>query len=146
MNPKRIIIAGTVAMAITISAGMYGNDASANTLSVSIDKSGTLNNTKETTPASSNKETMVKSKITQVLGLSSDEELYDALYKGSSLADIAVNNHIAVQDIVDLQVAELTDQLNSRLESGSITPETYKSQKSELPDIITKSIHVRMTP
>jgi hypothetical protein len=146
MNPKRIIIVGTMAIAITISAGLYGNDVSANTLYIPIDKSGTLNNTKETTPASPNTETKVTSNIAQVLGLSSSEELYDALYKGSSLADIAENNHIPVQNIIDLQVAELTEQLNSRLKSGSITPGTYESQKSELPEIITKSIHVRMTP
>jgi hypothetical protein len=139
MNPKRIIIVGTMAIAITISAGMFGNDASANTLSISIDKSGNHNCTKETNPSTETED------ITQVLGLASDEALYESLYTGNSLADIAENNQVPLQNIIDLQVAELTKQLDSRLANGSITPITYLLQKSELPDIITKSIHVRMT-
>lgn len=141
MNPKRIIIVGTVAIAITISGGMFGNDASANTLSISVDKSGNYNKTKEI--HSSEKEINTED-ITQVLGLNSDEELYESLYTGSSLADIAENNQVPLKHIIDLQVAELTKQLDIRLANGSITPVTYMLQKSELPDIVTESIHVRM--
>jgi hypothetical protein len=146
MNPKRIIIVGTVAIAITISAGMFGNDASAQTLSISIDKSGNYNNPKETNPTADTTHTSTTGEdITQILGVGSDEALYEALYTGSSLADIADNNQVPYQNIIDLQVAELTQQLDLRLADGSITPVTYLLQKSELPDIITKSIHVRMT-
>jgi hypothetical protein len=145
MNPKRIIIVGTMAIAITISAGVFGNDASANTLSISIDKSGNHDKTKEINPSAEAANTNVNEDITQVLGLSSDVELYESLYKGSSLADIAENNQVPLQNIIDLQVSELTEQLDSRLANGSISPVTYLLQKSELPDIITKSIHVRMT-
>ncbi|QGQ95059.1 hypothetical protein EHS13_09275 [Paenibacillus psychroresistens] len=145
MNPKRIIIVGTMAIAITFSAGMFGNDANAQTLSISIDKSGNYN--KETIPSADPTYTATTDEdITQILGLESDEALYEALYTGNSLADIADNNQIPIQDVIDLQVAELTQQLDSRLASGSITPVTYLLQKSELPDIVTKSIHVRMTP
>lgn len=145
MNPKRIIIVGTVAIAITISAGMFGNDASANTLSVSIDKSGNYDKLKVIHPSVKDDNTLVKDDVTQILGLESDEELYESLYTGSSLADIADNNQVPLQHIIDLQVAELTQQLDTRLAEGSITPVTYLLQKSELPDIITKSIHMRMT-
>jgi len=144
MNPKRIIIVGTVAIAITISAGMFGNDASANTLSISIDKSGSYDKLKVIHPSVKDGDTLVKDDVTQILGLESDEELYESLYTGSSLADIADNNQVPLQHIIDLQVAELTQQLDTRLAEGSITPVTYLLQKSELPDIITKSIHVRM--
>jgi hypothetical protein len=145
MNPKRIIIVGTVAIAITISAGMFGNDASANSLSVSIDKSGDQDKTKEINPSTEAAYTTETDDITQVLGVTSDEALYESLYKGNSLADIAENNQVPLQNIINLQVAELTKQLDSRLAKGSITPVTYQLQKLELPDIITKSIHVRMT-
>jgi hypothetical protein len=145
MNPKRIIIVGTVAIAITISAGMFGNDASANTLSISIDKSGNQDKTKEINPSAEAADTTETDHITQILGMSSDEALYESLYKGNSLADLAKNNQVPLQNIIDLQVAELTKQLDSRLANGSITPITYQLQKLELPDIITKSIHVRMT-
>jgi len=143
MNPKRIIIVGTVAIAITISAGIFGNDASANTLSISIDKSGNHNNSKDT-HSFTDANTTVNEDITQVLGLNSNEELYESLYTGSSLADIAETNQVPLQDVIDLQVAELTKQLDDRLADGSINPITYLLQKSELPDIITESIHVRM--
>jgi hypothetical protein len=145
MNPKRIIIVGTVAIAITISAGMFGNDASANTLSISIDKSGNQDKTNEINPSAEAAHTTETDHITQILGISSDEALYESLYKGNSLADLAKNNQVPLQNIIDLQVAELTKQLDSRLANGSITPITYQLQKLELPDIITKSIHVRMT-
>jgi hypothetical protein len=146
MNPKRIIIVGTMAIVITISAGMFGNDASAHTLSISIDKSGNHDKTEEHNFSIDDADTTVTDDITQVLGLVSDEELYESLYTGSSLADIADNNQVPLQHIIDLQVAELTKQLDSRLANGSITPVTYLLQKSELPDIITKSIYVKMTP
>jgi hypothetical protein len=147
MNPKRIIIVGTMAIVITFSAGMFGNDANAQTLSISIDKSGNFNNSKETNPSADATHTITTGDdITQILGVESDEALYEALYTGNSLADIADNNQVPLQSVIDLQVAELTQQLDSRLASGSITPITYLLQKSELPDIITKSIHVRMTP
>jgi hypothetical protein len=146
MNPKRIIIVGTMAIAITISAGMFGNDANAQTLSISIDKSGNYINPKATNPTADIAHTSTTGEdITQILGVKSDEALYEALYTGNSLADIADNNQVPLQNIIDLQVAELTEQLDSRLANGSITPVTYLLQKSELPDIITKSIHVRMT-
>jgi hypothetical protein len=144
MNPKRIIIVGTMAIAITISSGMFGNDASAQSLSIIIDKSDNQDNAKET-QLTDDTAALIKEDITQVLGLS-DEKLYESLYNGSSIADIAEQNQIPLQNIIDLQVAELTQQLDSRLADGSIGPITYLLQKSELPDIITKSIHVRMTP
>ena len=124
---------------------MFGKDASANTLSISIDKSGSYDKLKVIHPSVKAGDTLVKDDVTQILGLESDEELYESLYTGSSLADIADNNQVPLQHIIDLQVAELTQQLDTRLAEGSITPVTYLLQKSELPDIITKSIHVRMT-
>jgi hypothetical protein len=124
---------------------MPAPDASANTLSISIDKSGDQDKTKEINPSAEAAHTTETNDITQILGITSDEALYESLYKGSSLADIAENNQVPLQSIINLQVAELTKQLDLRLANGSITSVTYQLQKLELPDIITKSIHVRMT-
>jgi hypothetical protein len=144
MNPKRIIIVSTMAIVITISAGLSSENASANTSTVPFGKSGDYNKIKEISSPTTNANTTKKEDLTQVLGLTSNQELYDALYSGNSLAAIAEKNNVAIQNVIDLQVAEMTAQLDSRLASGSISPITYLLQKLELPDIVSKSIHVKM--
>lgn len=83
----------------------------------------------------------VKEDLLQVLGLSSEEDIYNAQYNGQSLADMATANKVDVQKIIELQLAELTEQLNMRLSSGSITREQYLDQRAELPEIIIKSVY-----
>ncbi len=145
MNPKRIIIVGTMAIAITISAGIFGNDASADTLSISISKSSNQGNIKAMVTSAEKTNITIDDDITEVLELASDEALYEAIYSGSSLADIAEQKQIPLQRIIDLQVAELTKQLDQRLSNGSIDLVTYLLQKLELPDIVANSVQVRMT-
>lgn len=77
----------------------------------------------------------------QVLGVTSDQEIYDALYDGRTLADIAAEHGQDPARVADLQAAELTRQLESRLASGSITPEVYEAQKAEVAEIITRSVY-----
>ncbi|AJS60949.1 SHOCT domain-containing protein [Paenibacillus sp. IHBB 10380] len=124
MNSKRIIIVGTIVFAITVGGASWNN----NVIASSITKS--LNTT-----------TPVQDDLLQVLDLSSDDEIYDALYNGKTLADIAKDNDVDVQNVIDLQVEELTEQLKLRLANGSLTPEQYEEQKSEIRDIITKSAY-----
>ncbi|MFD1887430.1 hypothetical protein [Paenibacillus wenxiniae] len=75
------------------------------------------------------------------LGADSDEDVYDELYEGSSLADTARRNNKSPQAIIDLQVAQMNDLLTQRLIDGSITPDTYRAQKEELTELITKSVY-----
>ncbi|HEY2494181.1 MAG TPA: hypothetical protein VGI33_14910 [Paenibacillus sp.] len=124
MNSKRIIIVGTMVFAITVGGASWNN----NVIASSITKS--LNTT-----------TPVQNDLLQVLDLSSDDEIYDALYNGKTLADIAKDNDVDVQNVIDLQVEELTEQLDLRLANGSLTLEQYEEQKSEVRDIITKSAY-----
>jgi hypothetical protein len=135
MNPKRLIIVGTVALVVTI-GGKIWNDETKAVVSLSFSPVGhfVVSKANETAQAD----------LTQVLGVSSDEEIYDALYNGKSLANIAEDNHADVQNVIDLQVAELTVQLTNRLDNGSISPTEYQLQKSELPEIITKSVYTAM--
>ncbi|WP_063891888.1 hypothetical protein [Paenibacillus sp. Soil787] len=83
----------------------------------------------------------IKEDLLHVLGLSSEEDIYIAQYNGLSLADMAKANQVDVQKVIELQLAELTEQLNLRLSSGSITPEQYEAQRAELPEIIIKSVY-----
>ncbi|OCT15847.1 hypothetical protein A8709_09475 [Paenibacillus pectinilyticus] len=83
----------------------------------------------------------IKEDLLHVLKLSSEEDIYQAQYNGYSLADIAKANQVDVQKVIELQLAELTEQLQVRLYNGSITPEQYLAQRAELPEIIIKSVY-----
>lgn len=129
MNPKRIIIVGTMAFAITFGAGSLAPADRANA-------SAKTNHANALDP-----NVVVKDDFQEALGVSSDEEVYDALYSGQSLADIAQSHQADVQDVIDLQVAQLSEQLDNRLANGSITPQVYDEQKSEITAIITNSAY-----
>jgi len=76
-----------------------------------------------------------------LLGAESEEHVYDALYAGQSLAEVAQANGTDIQPVIDYQIFELSRQLNDRLAAGSITPEVYLAQLLELEDIVTRSAH-----
>jgi hypothetical protein len=124
MNPKRSIIIGTMVVAMTLGGSTWSNKVSASSIT-------------ETHSAAA----AVKDDLSQILKVSSDEEIYNAIYDGKSLADIANHNQVDVNNVVDLQVAQLTEQLDLRLASGSLTLQQYEEQKSELRDIITRSTY-----
>jgi hypothetical protein len=124
MNPKRIIIVGTMVVVMTLGGSSFSHKISASSIT-----------------ESNNATTAVNDDLLQILKVSSDEEMYNAIYDGKSLADIANDNQVDVNNVVDLQVAQLTEQLDLRLASGSLTLQQYEAQKSELRDIITSSTY-----
>lgn len=75
------------------------------------------------------------------LGASSDEDVYEDLYEGKSLAQTARSHNKNPQAVIDLQVSQMTEMLNERLNKGLLTPDTYRAQKEELTDLITKSVY-----
>jgi len=134
MNPKRFILVGTMAFAISVGSNIWSSDTSSADPLKSISTSKMKSSSSALNPAAD-------AKFQKLLGVSSDDEIYDALYQGYSLADIAAANNGDVQEIIHLQIAEMTEQLDARLEQGSLTPAAYQAQKKELPEIITKSVH-----
>lgn len=138
MNPIRIIMASTMAFAITIGVSIWSEETNAAAL-CSSDKSNTCSKTKETLQAAQDQ--AAANQLRQALGVSSDEEIYAALYQGQSLADIAHHHHADVQEVIRLQITEMEKQLDERLASGSIPPDVYLAQKSELPEIIANSVY-----
>jgi type II secretory pathway component PulF len=124
MNTRKIILASTLAVTMTLGGTIWNNKTWASPLYES-----------RNSTASS------KDDLNQVLGVTSNEEIFNALYNGHSLSDLAEKNNMDVQKVIDLQVGELTDQLDSRLARGSITLEEYQKQKSEVEEIITKSVY-----
>ncbi|MEF3312662.1 hypothetical protein PV433_27605 [Paenibacillus sp. GYB004] len=133
MNPKQIIIAGTIAIVISISTVFQNEEANA-----SLGLPGQADPAVHTRD-SSRPETVAS--LQHVLGGLSDEEIHDALYNGRTLADLAEEQRVDVEDVIDLQVAELSQQLTSRLTSGSITAEQFETHQAELREMITKSVH-----
>ncbi|BBH22921.1 hypothetical protein Back11_42660 [Paenibacillus baekrokdamisoli] len=131
MNAKRMLLIGTMAAALSFSSGIGATKTSADPL----DKSNV------TYIAQPEEKEAPNDDLQQLLGVSSDQEIYDALYAGQSLADIANANHTHVQHVINLQVAELTAQLDARLASGSLSVATYHLQKAELEEMVTTSTY-----
>lgn len=131
MNPKRMIIIGTVAIAVTISSTW--KDDSALAYSASEEQTQcTLSHAEadnETDP------------LLQALGMTGLEQMQEAQLEGKSLADIAELYGADVLDIIKLQTAQLAEQLDRRLAEGSITADVHEAQMAELEDIITASVH-----
>ncbi|AOZ92600.1 hypothetical protein [Paenibacillus crassostreae] len=121
---KKIIIIGTFVIAITVSGAFGSSLVSANPV---------LKPLNIVAPAQDD--------LLHILKLSSDEELYTALYHGDTLADLAKKNGVDIQKVINLQVSELTAQLDLRYAKESITLEQYKEQKSELIEMVTKSVN-----
>ncbi|MNW27967.1 hypothetical protein [Paenibacillus sp. 203] len=129
MNRKRIIVICTLLLALSIGqSSTWGSRANAATLAP------------ERAPQVQDNEASKDDELLKTLGASSDEQLYDALYNGQTLADIAQTNKKDAQAVVDLQVAQLTEQLDQRLANKSITPEQYQAHKAELTQVVAKSV------
>lgn len=123
MNIKRVIIVGTVVVVMSFGNAWSNLTASANT------------------PVKwSASDIVEQDELLATLNQASDEELYDALYDGKSLQDIAEEENGDIENVINLQVAQLTKQLDSRLEAGSISPEQYAAHKEELRDIVSDSV------
>ncbi|MEC0182038.1 hypothetical protein P4H61_11095 [Paenibacillus peoriae] len=129
MNRKRIMVICTLLLALSIGqSSTWGSRANAAALAP------------ERAPQVQDNEASKDDKLLDTLGISSDEQLYDALYNGQTLADIALTNKQDAQAVVDLQVAQLTEQLDQRLANKSITLEQYQAHKSELTQVVAKSV------
>ncbi|OPA73603.1 hypothetical protein BVG16_27735 [Paenibacillus selenitireducens] len=124
MNIKRVMIVGT--MVIVMSFG--GTALSGSIISASpVAKWSSTGFTE-------------KDDLLDALNQSSDEELYDSLYEGKSLHDIAADQGRDITNVIELQMKQLTQQLDDRLRSGSITAAQYAAHKAELKEIVEQSV------
>jgi hypothetical protein len=126
MKPKVFLIAGTMALAISLGSLLQSEETRARSASGGQDqKSANVS---------------AQDNLHAALGVS-EEELYDALYDGQSLAEIAENNNKDVQDIIDLQTSQLAEQLVNRYINGLISKEQYEAHMAELKEIVEKSVY-----
>lgn len=131
---KKVVILGTMALVITINPSMSSFVTSL-TYAAPPSKQSSL----------SNKAERPEDELNRVLGASSDREVYDALLEGQSLADIAESHGQDANQVVQLQIAQLQEQLQKRLDEGSITREVYELQLQELPELVAESAKTRYT-
>lgn len=130
MKLKKVVIVGTMAVVITITPSLSGYPASI-AFAAQASKASSLS-TATLSP---------QSELNDVLGVSSDKEIYDSLLEGRSLADIAEAHGQDADSVIALQVKEMQEQLRQRLEQGSLTQEAYEQQLRELPELISGSVH-----
>ncbi|WP_340020910.1 hypothetical protein MHI24_18025 [Paenibacillus sp. FSL K6-1096] len=126
INIQRVVIVGTMVVAMSFGGTAWGKPA-LHTLPVAKWSTSDVADTDELLDALN-------------LNTSSDEELYDELYEGKSLQAIAEENGGNVTQVINLQVKQLTQQLEARLASGSITPQQFTAQKAELREIVAQSV------
>lgn len=126
MNIKRVMIVGTMIVAMSFGGTAWGKPA-LHTLPVAKWSTSDVADTDELLDALN-------------LNPTSDEKLYDALYDGKSLRNITEENGGNVTQVINLQVKQLTQQLEARLASGSITPQQFNAQKAELREIVAQSV------
>ncbi|MFC0213969.1 hypothetical protein ACFFK0_16180 [Paenibacillus chartarius] len=124
---KRLITVGTLAITMTMSTGLTKSNAEAlQPRHVDVD----------------NHEAAADlDRFLAALGASDQQQISDALYEGRSLADIAEANGKPAQDIIELQVAQLSEQLYLRMASGQLSPSDYYAQLKELPAIVYESVY-----
>lgn len=78
--------------------------------------------------------------LANLLGLTTDE-LKAAIKEGSSLADIAEKQNVAVNDVIDLLVSSMTEKLKAQLEEGKLADEQYEARKTELENRVTRMVN-----
>ena len=131
INLKRIWIIGTLALGITLGSGLSGSKVEAEAEAIY----------SETPPSSSDDVSSSRSSaFLHALGVSSEQQVYDLMYEGLSLRDIARLSGGNETQLLTMQIDELDQQLKERLADGQITEEAYIAYKAELPEIIASSL------
>ncbi|MCQ4087588.1 hypothetical protein [Saccharibacillus sp. JS10] len=129
INLKRIWIIGTLALGITLGSSLSGSKVEAEAIY------------SETPPSSSDDVSSTRSSaFLHALGVSNEQQVYDLMYEGFSLRDIARLSGGHEAQLLTIQIDELDQQLKERLADGQITEEAYIAYKAELPEIIASSL------
>jgi hypothetical protein len=129
----RMMMIGTIALAITVSSGMWGNTANAQLL-ITIDE---LDSTKLLPMNHDDNE----DELYVMLGYKSEQEFTEALSNYSSLAEIAEEKQVDVQEIIALQSSQLMEQMVNRLTKGELSLHEFGSITAEVPEIIRNSVY-----
>lgn len=132
INLKRIWIVGTLALGITLGSSLGGGKVEAEAVY------------RDTPPSSSDETTGGKEAFLYALGAQDEQQVYDLMYEGLSLREIAALRGGSEQQLIALQVSELAQQLEQRLADGQIDKEAYIAYRAELPEIVAASLSSSM--
>lgn len=126
MNIKRVMIVGTMVVVIS-----FGNSA----LNGSVTNASPIARVSTADHRASEKDALLAA-----LNQSSDKELYEDLFEGKSLHDIAAAQGGDIDEVIELQTRQLSQQLDERLRNGSISAKQYKEHQEELKEIVKQSV------
>ena len=127
---KKVVIIGTMALVIIINPHFSGYLTSLAYIANSSKESSLAK------PAGHE-----DNELNSLLGVSSEQEVADALLAGQSLAELAEANGQPPQQVVELQVKQMQVQLLQRVNEGTLTQEAYELQLQELPDLLASSVY-----
>lgn len=126
MNIKRVMIVGTMVVVIS-----FGNSV----LNGSVTSASPLARVLTADHRAAEKDALLAA-----LNQSSDEELYEELFEGKSLHDIAAAQGGDIDEVIELQTRQLSQQLDERLRNGSISSKQYQAHQEELKEIVKQSV------
>ncbi len=132
MNPKRMFMIATLAVALTLGSLGTSSDTRA---SAAAELMNVADRAEAESPVASEDDFL------QVLGASSDDDVYEQLQSGMSLAAIADRNQSDVRQLIQLQTTQMQQLLQDRLLQGQISFAEYESQLEELESLLTESAH-----
>ncbi|WP_127587318.1 hypothetical protein [Paenibacillus koleovorans] len=135
MTPKRIFMIGTIAIAITLGSGLFGKETDADIVLFPSEPAAAGSTAEAPSPEAETEAFL------ETLGAPDEQSVYDALYEGISLAELAERNDKPIEPLLQLQIEQLKAQLDNRLSAGSITPRIYQAQLAELPEIVRLSAY-----
>jgi len=124
MNIQRVVIVGTMVVALSF-GGTAWNKFTLNVIPVAKWSTASIADNDE---------------LLDALNQSSDDALYEELYDGKSLQDIAAEHNGDIERVIDLQVSQLAKQLDLRLASGSITEQQHAVYSAELRELVAQSV------
>lgn len=74
------------------------------------------------------------------------EALKQSLQSGKSLAQIAKEQDVPVQSVIDQQVQALTKRLDQKLTKGKLTKEEYEERKSRIAPFVSDVVNGKLKP
>ncbi|OOC62135.1 hypothetical protein [Paenibacillus ihbetae] len=83
--------------------------------------------------------------LAQMLKLT-DDQLKESLQSGKTLAQLANEQGVAVQSVIDQQVQAFTKRLDRKLSEGKISKEEYSEHKAKLPQFVSDVVNGKLAP
>jgi polyhydroxyalkanoate synthesis regulator phasin len=81
-----------------------------------------------------------RQELLSLLGVTEDE-LREAMRSGSTLADLAEEQGVARQDVIDLMVTQAQERIAAAVENGKLTQEEADEKLADITEVITDKVN-----